>query len=83
MMSESQLEDVARVCNRYPDIQLTYSLPDGAVVAANESVMLQVSLEREDTAELRPVDAPRYCYSISLASNMHHWTHQAAVCVAS
>ena len=41
-MSDSQLEDVARVCNRYPDIQLTYDLVDGAEVAAEDAVTMQV-----------------------------------------
>ena len=37
-MSQGQLEDVARTCNRYPDIQLTYQLPGGTSVAAGEQV---------------------------------------------
>ena len=65
-MSESQMEDVARVCNRYPDIQLNYELVGGAVVAAEDSLIIQVSLEREEAAELRPVDAPRYYFQWKL-----------------
>ena len=45
-MSQPQLEDVARVCNRYPDIQLAYSLPGGADVPAGGQVLLVAELER-------------------------------------
>lgn len=61
-MTESQLEDVARVCNRYPDIQLSYEIAGGGKepVPANGSVSMQVELQREQAGDLRPVDAPRY-----------------------
>lgn len=58
-MSDSQLEDVAKVCNRYPDIQVNYELVGGSTVGAEENVSMQIVLEREETAEIRPVDAPR------------------------
>ena len=58
-MSQGQLEDVARVCNRYPDIQLTYALPSGNAAAAGDQVTLVAELERELEGDLRPVDAPR------------------------
>ncbi len=58
-MSAGQLEDVAHVCNRYPDIQLTYQLPTGTSTAAGEQVTLVAELERELEGDLRPVDAPR------------------------
>lgn len=59
-MSDGQLEDVARVCNRYPDIQLNYEVTSGTSVAAGDAVALQVDLQREQAGDLRPVDAPRY-----------------------
>ncbi|KAL4451451.1 hypothetical protein ABPG75_007113 [Micractinium tetrahymenae] len=59
-MSEPQLEDVARWCNRYPDINVSHALADAADVRAGEPVSLTVALERELEGELRPVDAPRY-----------------------
>ena len=58
-MSEAQLEDVARVCNRYPDIQLSYQLEGGASVPAGEQVTLTAQMEREIEGDLRPADAPR------------------------
>lgn len=60
-MTDSQMEDVARVCNRYPDIQLSYELAGGGKepVPAQGSVAMQVELQREQTGDLRPVDAPR------------------------
>ncbi|CAK0763687.1 DExH-box ATP-dependent RNA helicase DExH12 [Coccomyxa viridis] len=59
-MSEAQLEDVARVCNRYPDIQLSYQLEGGASVPAGEQVTLTAQMEREIEGDLRPADAPRF-----------------------
>ena len=58
-MSEAQLEDVARMCNRYPDIQLSYQLEGGNSVAAGDQVTLTAQMERELEGDLRPVDAPR------------------------
>lgn len=58
-MSEGQLAEVARVANRYPDIQLTYQLPTGTAAAAGDQVTLVADLERELDGDLRPVDAPR------------------------
>lgn len=58
-MSEAQLEDVARWCNRYPDINVSHALADPDDVRAGEPVSLTVALERELEGELRPVDAPR------------------------
>ena len=58
-LSGAQLEDVARVANRYPDIQLTHSLASGASVAAGGQVDLIADLERDLEGDLRPVDAPR------------------------
>lgn len=59
-MTDGQLEDVARVCNRYPDIQLTYQLEGGASVPAGGQVTLTAQMEREAfEGDLRPVDAPR------------------------
>ena len=66
-MSDAQLEDVARVCNRYPDIQLTYELAGGNSATSGDAVSLQVDLQREQAGEIRPVDAPRYATSTSLS----------------
>lgn len=59
-MSEPQLEDVARWCNRYPDVSLAFELAGGGEAVAGEPVSLSVSLEREGEGEVRPVDAPRF-----------------------
>ncbi|KAL7257965.1 hypothetical protein ACSBR1_004148 [Camellia fascicularis] len=61
-MSDSQLMDIARVCNRFPNIDLTYDVVDGDNVRAGDDVSLQVTLERdlEGRTEVGPVDAPRY-----------------------
>ncbi|XP_028119477.1 DExH-box ATP-dependent RNA helicase DExH12-like isoform X1 [Camellia sinensis] len=61
-MSDSQLMDIAQVCNRFPNIDLTYDVVDGDNVRAGDDVSLQVTLERdlEGRTEVGPVDAPRY-----------------------
>ncbi|EFN58670.1 hypothetical protein CHLNCDRAFT_140958 [Chlorella variabilis] len=59
-MTEPQLEDVARWCNRYPDINVNHQVADADDIRAGEPVSLTVALEREAEGELRPVDAPRY-----------------------
>ncbi|XP_057859614.2 DExH-box ATP-dependent RNA helicase DExH12 [Cryptomeria japonica] len=61
-MTDSQLLDIARVCNRFPNIDLAYDIVESDDVRAGENVTVQVTLERdlEGRQELGPVDAPRY-----------------------
>ncbi len=58
-MSESQLSDIARFCNRYPDIQMTHAVAGAEGLAAGEAVTVEVTLERALEGDLAPVDAPR------------------------
>ncbi|XVF41090.1 hypothetical protein PTKIN_Ptkin01aG0252300 [Pterospermum kingtungense] len=61
-MDDKQLLDIARFCNRFPNIDLSYEVIEGENVRAGEDVALQVTLERdlEGRTEVGPVDAPRY-----------------------
>ncbi|KAJ7961552.1 DExH-box ATP-dependent RNA helicase [Quillaja saponaria] len=61
-MSDSQLLDIARFCNRFPNIDLSYEVLEGDNVRAGDDVTLQVTLERdlEGRTEVGSVDAPRY-----------------------
>ncbi|OVA00708.1 Helicase [Macleaya cordata] len=61
-MSDSQLLDIARFCNRFPNIDMTYEVLESDNVSAGDDVVLQVTLERdlEGRTEVGPVDAPRY-----------------------
>ncbi|XP_010537248.1 PREDICTED: DExH-box ATP-dependent RNA helicase DExH12 [Tarenaya hassleriana] len=61
-MSDSQLLDIARFCNRFPNIDLTYEVVDSEGVTPGREVTLQVTLERdmEGRSEVGPVDAGRY-----------------------
>ncbi|XP_021900582.1 LOW QUALITY PROTEIN: DExH-box ATP-dependent RNA helicase DExH12 [Carica papaya] len=61
-MSDNQLLDIARFCNRFPNIDLSYEVLESENVGTGEDVTLQVTLERdlEGRTEVGPVDAPRY-----------------------
>ncbi|KAH6788226.1 U5 small nuclear ribonucleoprotein helicase [Perilla frutescens var. hirtella] len=61
-MSDTQLMDIARFCNRFPNIDLTHDVLNKDNVTGGEKVYIQVSLERdlEGRTEVGPVDAPRY-----------------------
>ncbi|KHN26799.1 U5 small nuclear ribonucleoprotein 200 kDa helicase [Glycine soja] len=61
-MSDLQLLDIARFCNRFPNIDLSYEVLDSDNVRAGEVVTVLVTLERdfEGRTEVGPVDAPRY-----------------------
>ncbi|XP_047332165.1 DExH-box ATP-dependent RNA helicase DExH12-like [Impatiens glandulifera] len=61
-MSDWQLMDIARFCNRFPNIDLTYEVIEGENVGPGDDVSLQVVLERdlEGRTEVGAVHAPRY-----------------------
>ncbi|KAH9611678.1 hypothetical protein KSS87_017396 [Heliosperma pusillum] len=61
-MSDMQLLDIARFCNRFPNIDMTYDVVDSEDIRANKYVTLDVTLERdlEGRTEVGPVDALRY-----------------------
>jgi len=56
-MSDMQMADVARFCNRYPNIELAYEVLDKDTLASGQSVNIEVKLEREDEVT-GPVIAP-------------------------
>lgn len=60
-MSDPQLADVARVCNRYPDIEVNFDVAGGETVTAGETVQINVFMERTlpEGQELAPVHCPR------------------------
>lgn len=61
-LPESQLEEVAAACSRYPDINLSYEASCSDVqVMPGETVTIWVALEREMlSGDLLPVTAPRF-----------------------
>ncbi|XP_002518663.3 DExH-box ATP-dependent RNA helicase DExH12 [Ricinus communis] len=61
-MSNSELLDVVRFCNRFPNIDMSYEVMDGEDVRVGDDITLQVTLERdlEGRTEVGPVDAARY-----------------------
>jgi len=56
-MTDMQMADVARFCNRYPNIELAYEVLDKDSLASGQSVNIEVKLEREDEVT-GPVIAP-------------------------
>ncbi|KAF2895864.1 hypothetical protein ILUMI_10312 [Ignelater luminosus] len=56
-LSDSQMADVARFCNRYPNIELSYEVLDKDRIHSGSSVHVAVQLEREDEVN-GPVIAP-------------------------
>ena len=56
-MTEAEMADVARFCNRYPNIELTYDVQDPDNLHAGSPVVVLVTLEREDEVA-GPVIAP-------------------------
>ncbi|KAK9676154.1 hypothetical protein RND81_11G058200 [Saponaria officinalis] len=61
-MSDLQLLDIARFCNRFPNIDLSYDVLGADDIRAKKKVLLDVTLERdlEGRTEVGPVDALRY-----------------------
>ena len=47
-MTDVQMADVARFCNRYPNIELAYDVLDKEGLQSGKPVNIEVKLERED-----------------------------------
>ena len=52
-MSDAQLLDIARFCNRFPNIDLAYDILQSDDVSARENVTLQVTLETRLNVQIR------------------------------
>ncbi|XP_052225045.1 U5 small nuclear ribonucleoprotein 200 kDa helicase-like [Dreissena polymorpha] len=58
-LTESQMADVARFCNRFPNIEMTYDVADKDSISSGSNVNVNVQLEREDEVA-GPVIAPLF-----------------------
>ncbi|XP_071957394.1 U5 small nuclear ribonucleoprotein 200 kDa helicase-like [Antedon mediterranea] len=56
-LTDAQMADVARFCNRYPNIELSYVVQDKNNLESGSPVVIMVTLEREDEIT-GPVIAP-------------------------
>ncbi|KAL5471241.1 hypothetical protein EMCRGX_G029336, partial [Ephydatia muelleri] len=56
--TEAQMADVARYCNRYPNIDLSYEVLDKDKIVSGSQVQIAVNLEREDEDVSPHVIAP-------------------------
>ncbi|KAK1376653.1 SEC63 domain-containing protein [Heracleum sosnowskyi] len=61
-MSDSQLFEIAKICNCFPDIKFTYDILNNEDIRTGEKITLQVPVERnlEGSTKVGPVNAPRY-----------------------
>eukprot|EP00299_Pterocystis_sp_00344_P017283 c8663_g1_i1.p1 GENE.c8663_g1_i1~~c8663_g1_i1.p1 ORF type:complete len:1193 (-),score=289.98 c8663_g1_i1:9-3494(-) len=63
--STSQMADVAKWCNRYPNVDVSFEVEDEDSVTSGEQVTVVVNLKRdaeddEAVSSVPPVNAPRY-----------------------
>ncbi len=58
-LNSSKMADVARFCNRYPNIELSYDVANKDSIIAGSQVNVNVSMEREDEVT-GPVIAPLF-----------------------
>uniref|UniRef100_A0A8C1UCC1 Activating signal cointegrator 1 complex subunit 3 n=1 Tax=Cyprinus carpio TaxID=7962 RepID=A0A8C1UCC1_CYPCA len=58
-LTDVQMADVARFCNRYPNIELSYEVADKDNIKSGSPVVVQVQLEREEEVT-GPVIAPLF-----------------------
>lgn len=58
-LNDAQMADVARFCNRYPNIEMSFDVVDKDKINSGQSVNIAVQLEREDEVT-GPVIAPFY-----------------------
>lgn len=58
-LSDAQTADVARFCNRYPNIEMNFEVADKDRIHSGSTVNVVVNLEREDEVT-GPVIAPHY-----------------------
>ncbi|KAM3925303.1 U5 small nuclear ribonucleoprotein 200 kDa helicase [Leptodactylus fuscus] len=58
-LSDSQMADVARFCNRYPNIELSYEVAEKESIRSGGAVVVLVQLEREEEVT-GPVIAPLF-----------------------
>lgn len=58
-LDEGQMADVARFCNRYPNIEMNFEVADKDRVQSGQTVNISVNLDREDEVT-GPVIAPFY-----------------------
>ncbi|XP_045489788.1 putative U5 small nuclear ribonucleoprotein 200 kDa helicase [Pieris rapae] len=56
-LSASEMADVARFCNRYPNVELNYQVQNERRLRAGKPIIVEVTLEREDDV-IGPVIAP-------------------------
>lgn len=64
-LSDAQMADVARFCNRYPNIELSFEVQDPEAIHSGSTVNVIVQLEREDEI-IGPVIAPLFPQVIEL-----------------
>lgn len=72
-LNDSQMADVARFCNRYPNIELNFEVLEKGNVRSGSTVNVVVQLEREDEIT-GPVIAP-FFPQVRKISKIHSLIH--------
>ena len=54
-LSELELSDVARFCNHYPNIEVSYTISDKDNIRTGNPVHVNVTLERADEVPIAPL----------------------------
>ncbi|WCJ36537.1 U5 small nuclear ribonucleoprotein helicase [Euphorbia peplus] len=77
-MSDPQLIDIVRFCNRFPNIDMSYEVVDDKHVRVGEDITLVVTLKRdlERRTEVGPVDALRYPKAKEEGLVAYGWEHK-------
>ena len=78
-LTEGQMGDVAKFCNRYPNIELTYEIQDKEDISSGSHIYIAVTLEREDEVT-GPVVAPffpqvNYSTCTCIYMSQFHFNH--------
>ncbi|KAJ8667090.1 hypothetical protein QAD02_008752 [Eretmocerus hayati] len=59
-LNDQQMADVAKFCNRYPNIEMVYQVEDENRIRHGDTVNVIVDLKREDDVVVGPVIAPLF-----------------------
>ena len=69
-MDEGQMTDVAKFCNRYPNIEMNHEVVDPEDAQTGSPTIVNVTLEREDELQGNVIGKFFYCILMNIISNL-------------